>query len=92
MKRKEWCGPHSNKRKNMISPNEKLETLLMQRFQQMRSENILINIPALWEKAMQVTLRLQIDNSRVSKGWLVRLKTCHVISCRFICGESSSAN
>jgi hypothetical protein len=48
-------GAHSEKRKMMkTSPNEELETLLVQWFQQMRSENIPINRPVLREKATKI--------------------------------------
>jgi hypothetical protein len=55
------------------SPNE-LESLLILWFQQMRSENILINEPVLREKATDVALRLKIRNFKASNGWLNRLK------------------
>jgi hypothetical protein len=48
-----WCGAHSEKqKKNMKAlPNEELQTLLVQWFQQMRSENIPISGPVSQEKA-----------------------------------------
>jgi hypothetical protein len=49
------CEAHSEKWKNMKTlPNEELETLLVPWFQQMRSENIPINGPMLWEKATKI--------------------------------------
>jgi hypothetical protein len=48
-------GAHSKKRKNMkTSPNEELKTLLVQWFQQMRSENIPVNGTMLQEKATKI--------------------------------------
>jgi hypothetical protein len=80
-----WCGAHSEKRINMKTlPNEELRTLLVQWFQQMRSENIPINGPVLREKATKIALRLNIENFEASNGWLHRFKKCYGITCKFV--------
>jgi hypothetical protein len=47
---------------------KELETSLIQDFQQMSLEHILINVHALLEKVMEMNLRLQIDICKGSKG------------------------
>jgi hypothetical protein len=77
------CGAHSEKRKNMkTSPNE-FEILLVQWFQQIRSENIPVNGLMLWEKATEIALRLKIGNFKASNGWLDRFTKHHGITCEF---------
>jgi hypothetical protein len=84
-------GAHYEKRKSIkTSPNEELETLLVQWLQQMRSENIPINRPVLREKATKIALNLKIENFKASNGWLGRFKMHHGITCEFVCGESGS--
>jgi hypothetical protein len=49
---------------------EELETLLLQWFQHMRSEELPINGPMLQEKAATITLRLKIENLKSQMdGW-----------------------
>jgi hypothetical protein len=54
------CGAHAKKRKNMkLGANDELEKILLEWFQQMRSDNVPINGPILREKANEIALRLK---------------------------------
>jgi hypothetical protein len=55
-------------------PTEEFETLLLQWFQQMRSEEFPISGPVLQEKATTTTLHMKIENFTASNGWLEHLK------------------
>jgi arsenate reductase-like glutaredoxin family protein len=52
--------------------NKGLEKILLDWFQQMHSENMLIKRPILCQKATDIALRLKIVNFKASDWWLQR--------------------
>jgi hypothetical protein len=87
------CGAQAKKSKNMkLGANDELEKILLEWFQQMRSDNVPINGPILREKANEITLRLNIDNFKASNGWLHRFKLRQDVGYRVVSGESGSVS
>jgi hypothetical protein len=59
------CGTHSKKRMNIkMGACEGLEKILYERFQQMHSESVPINMPVLSQKATDIALCLKIVDLR----------------------------